>query len=149
MDHSIKAAELFIEGYNCAQSVAMAFCDVTKMDETEVSKMSSVFGGGIGGLREACGAFNGMVLVLGTLYGYTDPKSADEKSRAYSMVQEAAERFKAEAGSIICREILKTPPESIKLSAEEEKYYKIRPCARMVMLASRILDSYIEEHPVK
>jgi hypothetical protein len=73
MDHSIKAAELFLNGYNCAQAVAMSFCDVTGLDEAFTAKMISSFGGGMGRLREVCGAVSGMFMVLGYLYGYNEP----------------------------------------------------------------------------
>ena len=48
MDHGMKAAELFLSGYNCAQSVAVAFCDVTGLDEKMTTRMMSGFGGGMG-----------------------------------------------------------------------------------------------------
>jgi C_GCAxxG_C_C family probable redox protein len=149
MEHSIKAAEYFIQGYNCAQAVYMAFADVTGETELDAAKASSSFGGGIGGLREVCGAFGGLTMVVGKLYGYTDPKDDAAKKKVYGIIQSMAEKFKAEAQSVICREILKVPAEGIILRPEEEKYYNIRPCARMVMLASRILDEYIAQNPVK
>ena len=37
MDHGMKAAELFLGGYNCAQSVAVAFCDVTGLEEKQTA----------------------------------------------------------------------------------------------------------------
>ena len=73
MTHSEKAAELFLQGYNCAQSVAVAFCDVTGLDEGFTAKTVSAFGGGMGRLREVCGAVSGMFFVLGHLYGYDTP----------------------------------------------------------------------------
>lgn len=149
MTHSVKAAEYFISGYNCAQAVYMAFSDLTGEDEKAAAQVASSFGGGIGGLREVCGAFCGLTMVVGKLYGYTDPTDAEEKKRVYGIVQGMADKFKAELGSTICREILKAPTEGIKLSEEEEKYFKIRPCARVVMLASRLLDEYIDANPVK
>ena len=61
MEHGMKAAELFLNGYNCAQAVAVAFCDVTGLDEKIVAKAVSPFGGGMGRLREVCGAVSGNV----------------------------------------------------------------------------------------
>ena len=74
MTHAEKAAELFIEGYNCAQAVFGAFCDVTGFDEKTAMKISSSFGGGMGRLREVCGACTGAFMVAGILFGYDDPK---------------------------------------------------------------------------
>ena len=65
MDHGMKAAELFLGGYNCAQSVAVAFCDVTGLEEKFAARMVSSFGGGMGRIREVCGAVSGMFFVLG------------------------------------------------------------------------------------
>lgn len=148
MDHSIYAAELFLEGYNCAQAIAVAFCDVTGLDKDFSAKMASSFGGGIGRLREVCGAVSGMVMVAGLLYGYGNPNDDGSKKAHYFLVQELAGKFQDEVGSIVCREILKNPPTDPNPSPRTAEYYAKRPCARMVMIAARLLDEYIAEHPV-
>ena len=79
MDHSEKAAELFLSGYNCAQSVAVAFCDVTGQNQSLTARLASPFGGGMGRMREVCGAVSGMFMVLGVLYGYDDPCEKEGK----------------------------------------------------------------------
>lgn len=150
MDHSMKAAELFLSGCNCAQAVAVAFCNVTGLDENTVKKLSSSFGGGFGRLREVCGAVSGMMMVLGLLYGYSDPGEKDiYKKEHYALVQELAGRFKDECGSIICREILKNPPSDPNPTPRTAEFYKDRPCAHMVITAARILDEYIASHPLE
>ena len=150
MDHSIRAAELFLKGSNCAQAIAVAFSDVTGLDEKFSARMASSFGGGMGRLREVCGAVSGMLLVAGLLYGYDDPGEKDcSKKEHYQLVQELAGQFREEVGSIICREILKNPPSDPNPSPRTAEYYATRPCARMVMVAAQVLDRYIEEHPVK
>ena len=150
MDHSMKAAELFLNGSNCAQAIAVAFCDVTGMEESLAAKISSPFGGGMGRMREVCGAVSGMLMVAGLLYGYDDPGEKDCNKKAhYKLVQELAGRFREEIGSIVCREILKNPPSDPTPSPRTEEYYRDRPCARMVITAARILDEYIAEHPVE
>lgn len=148
MDHSIYAAELFMKGYTCAQAVAVAFCDVTGLDENFSAKLLSSFGGGIGRLREVCGAVSGMMAVAGLLYGYDDPQDNDAKMEHYALVQQLAAKFRDQAGSIVCREILKNPPSDPKPTPRTEEFYKLRPCARMVFLAAQILDEYIAEHPL-
>ena len=149
MDHGMKAAELFVSGSNCAQAVAVSFCDITGLDEKTSARMVSAFGGGMGRLREVCGAVSGMFLVLGILYGYSDPEDVQGKREHYAAVQQLAEKFRAEAGSIICREILKNQAANPTPSLRTEEYYAKRPCARMVMLAASILDSYIREREGK
>ena len=149
MDHSLYAAELFLSNCNCAQAVLTAFCDVTGLEPDFAKKLSSGFGGGVGRLREVCGAVSGMVMAADLLYGYTDPGQDDiEKKNHYTLVQELCEAFRKEAGSIICREILDNPPSDPNPSPRTAEYYAQRPCARMVMIAAKVLDDYISEHPV-
>lgn len=149
MDRIERAANLFTQGYNCSQSVAIAFSDLTGLDVESSAKLASSFGAGMGCLREVCGAVSGMFLVLGILYGYSDPEDVLGKREHYAAVQQLAEKFRAEAGSIICREILKNQAANPTPSLRTEEYYAKRPCARMVMLAASILDSYIREREGK
>ena len=150
MDHTFLAADLFLKDCNCAQAVLVAFEDVTGMDRTLAATLSSSFGGGMGRMREVCGAVSGMLMVAGILYGYEDPGEEDcHKKAHYELVQELAGKFRAEVGSIICREILDNPPSDPTPSPRTAEYYATRPCARMVMTAAKILDEYIAEHPVK
>ena len=147
MDHSTYAAELFLKGYNCAQAVAVAFCDVTGLTPDQSAKLMSSFGGGMGRMREVCGAVSGMLMVAGHLYGYSDPGDGTAKKNHYALVQELAGKFREQAGSIVCREILKNPPSDPAPTPRTAEFYKERPCARMVFLAAQILDEYIASHP--
>ena len=148
MDRQYKAATYFVEGYNCAQAVIMAFSDLIGMDEKACARISSSFGGGMGRLREVCGAVSGMLMVAGVLYGY-DTKDDDEiKKTHYTRVQELAGKFKEEVGSIICREILKNPPSDPTPSPRTEQYYKDRPCVHMVTTAVRVMEEYIAANPL-
>ena len=146
MTRAEHAAQLFFEGYNCAQAVALAFCDVTGLDETLTAKMASSFGGGMGRMREVCGAVSGMLLVAGILYGYVEDTGTAKKDH-YALVQELSGKFREKTGSIVCREILKNPPSDPVPSARTEEYYASRPCVRMVHLAAGILEEYIAENP--
>ena len=149
MDHGMKAAELFLGGYNCAQSVAVAFCDVTGLDEKFTARMVSSFGGGMGRIREVCGAVSGMFFVLGLLYGYDTPGDDVSKKRLYTDVQALAARFREQCGSIVCREILNNPPTDPNPSPRTAEYYKVRPCARMVLVAGQLMDEFIAAHPLE
>ena len=148
MDHGMKAAELFLGGYNCAQAVLVAFSDLTGLDDGFSTKFASSFGGGMGRMREVCGAVSGMLMVAGLLYGYDTPGDDDIKKAHYARVQYLAGRFREEVGSIVCREILKNPPSDPNPSPRTAEYYAQRPCARMVLLAAQILDDYIKENPL-
>ncbi len=148
MERQFRSAELFLEGYNCTQAVCMAFSDLTGLSPQQAAKMGSAFGGGMGRMREVCGAVSGMYLVLSLLYGYDTPDDTLKKA-LYTDVQHLAERFRAEAGSIICREILKNPPSDPNPSPRTAEYYAKRPCAKMIMLATRLMEDYIAEHPLE
>ena len=141
MDHSIQAAQLFLDGYNCAQAV-------TGIPPQQSARIASSFGGGMGRLREVCGAVSGMFMVLGTLYGYGTPDDGMVKKDHYHRVQELAEKFRAQAGSIVCREILKNPPSDPNPTPRTQEFYQARPCTRMVIIAAQLLDEYIANHPL-
>lgn len=145
MNHGEYAAALFCGGYNCAQAVTVAFCDKTGLTADQAAKLSSGFGGGMGRLREVCGAVSGMLLVLDLLYGYSEPGNDQVKMAHYSVVQQLAGQFRDKAGSIVCREILKNPPSDPAPTPRTAEFYRTRPCARLVTLAANILDSYIAE----
>lgn len=145
--HSEQAVSLFKEGYNCSQSVLGAFCDETGLSFELSMKLASSFGGGMGRLREVCGAVSGMFLVIGAKYGYTSPQDMTGKAEHYKLVQSLAQEFESENGSIICRELLGLSiPKADEPTPEArtEGYYRKRPCAQMVECAAEILDRYIE-----
>ena len=149
--HAEKARNYFLQGYNCSQAVFLAFADLTGIDEKTALLLSSSFGGGMGRMREVCGAVSGMFMAAGLLYGYTDPKAKDEKAEHYKRIQELAAAFKERNGSIICRDLLGGLTEENKTHIPDERtaeYYKKRPCARMVEDAAEILDGYIRDNPV-
>lgn len=147
MDHSLHAGELFMQGYSCSQAVAAAFSDVTGISPELSARMVSAFGGGLSRLREVCGAVSGMAFVLGILYGYDRPEDEQGKKELYRLTQQLAGEFREANGSIICREILKNPPSDPNPTSRTAEFYKIRPCARLVVSAAEILDRYIAEHP--
>lgn len=148
-DHAIIARDNFIKGYNCAQAVACAFCEELQMEERLVARMVSSFGGGMGKLREVCGAVSGALFVLGALKGYDEPNADAEKSAHYALVQEFARRFKAEHETIICRELLRNielkKENTSEPEARTEEYYRVRPCARFVETAARIAAEMLAE----
>lgn len=150
-----RAKELFFEGYNCAQAVVGAFLEDggigLETDKSRILSMVSSFGGGMGRLREVCGAVSGMFFVAGALYGYCDPKDLEAKKEHYQRIQELAARFKESNGSIICRELLglEGKDTSPNPSPRTEEYYQKRPCPDKIGDAARIMEEYIKEHPLE
>ena len=148
-----RALALFKEGYNCSQAVALAFADLIGMDEKLLARVTSSFGGGMGRMREVCGAVSGMFFVAGALYGYEEPGALGQQEKAahYARIQELAGEYRAVNGSIICRELLGINTLGADQPTPElrtAEYYKKRPCGQLVMLAATIMESYIKEHPL-
>ena len=146
MTREERAKENFLKGYNCAQAVLLAFADEIGMDEDVLARLAAPFGGGMGRMREVCGAVSGMLMVEGFLRGYDDPAASVEKKETYARVQRMAARFREECGSILCRELLEDRADSAPTPSERTpEYYKKRPCAELVALAAGILDEDLKK----
>ena len=146
MNHGAKAEELFKEGYNCAQAVLGAYAEELGLPIETAMKLSSSFGGGMGRMREVCGACSGMFMAAGLLYGYSSPETGVQKTALYEHVRELADRFRKENGSIICRELLDGASSGGAPEARTAQYYQKRPCGEYVRIAAQILENYIEEN---
>lgn len=144
MDHSKKAVELFKSGYNCSQAVFGAYADEFGLSLDTAMKISSSFGGGMGRLREVCGALTGSFMVLGMLEGGYEPRDNVSKAEHYKNIQSLAEEFRNQNGSIICRELLGLAKKGADNPVPElrtDVYYKKRPCVELVELAVKNLDN--------
>ncbi len=148
--YAAKAMALFKEGYNCAQSVFLAFAEQYDMDEKTAARLSSSFGGGLGRMREVCGAVSGMAMVAGMLYGYDSPTDYEGKAEHYAGIRKLVNAFAEQNGSYICRELLGLTQKNDSPIPERrtEEYYRKRPCAELVGMAAAIMEKYIAEHPV-
>lgn len=148
-----KARSLFKEGgYNCCQAVVLAYNDVFGLEDELAASLSSGFGGGMGRMREVCGAVSGMVMLAGLIRPASDPSVKNWRTANYALVQEMAGEFKEINGSIVCKELLglvpmgsctPAPKESPEPSDRTPEYYKKRPCEEMVGIAARIVGEQI------
>lgn len=122
-----KARELFTAGCNCSQAVFGAFAEESGIDSETAMRLASGLGGGMGRLREVCGAFSGAVLALGMKYG-------PDRAQVYAKVQELSAAMKSELGSIVCRELLSGTGATTGGAPETRtaEYYRKRPCAEIV-----------------
>ena len=143
--YSEKAVNNFKSGYNCAQSVFLAFAEDFGFDKETALKLSSSFGGGMGRLREVCGAISSMFAIAGLKKGYTSPNDDEAKAKHYELIQYLAEKFKSKYGTIICRELLELPEgaDSPIPSKRTEEYYQTRPCEAYIRLAAEIIETDI------
>lgn len=147
MDHALCARELFLQGYNCAQAVFCAFSDVTGLDEKQSARLASSFGGGLGRLRETCGAVSAAAMVLGAACGYDTPGDYEAKKRHYALVRTFAKRFREKEESICCRELLEKAGLPVQTGSDPEprtqEFYQKRPCPRLIHEAAQILDEML------
>ena len=136
MDRAEKAEALFLSGCNCAQAVFAAFADEFGMDETLAKRVSCGLGGGVGRMREVCGTVTGAAMVLGMRHG-------PDKTAAYPSVQDFCAKFKAECGSIVCRDLLANTGATTGGAPEARtpEYYRKRPCVELVKLAATLLEA--------
>ena len=146
-DRGRLAEQLFYEGYNCAQAVFCAFSDVTGYDVPASARMASSFGGGLGRMRETCGAVSAAALVLGIAKGYDDPADREAKKRHYALVREFADRFRKMHGSIRCRELLTAAGLEAAVGGDPEprsaSFYERRPCPILIRDAAVLLDEIL------
>ncbi len=136
-----QARELFKKGYNCAQSTFCAFSEELEIDFDTALKLSSSFGGGMGRLREVCGAVTAMFLIAGLKKGYTSCDDDELKAKHYKLIQDLADKFRQKHGTIICRELLNLPEgaDSPIPSKRTAQYYQERPCEDFVGYAAKII----------
>lgn len=149
MNEIEKAGKLFLEGFNCSQAVFTAFCDRFGMDEETAKRVSAGLGGGVGRMREVCGAVSGAAMVLGSVASAVSGDDKENKARNYELVRRFTERFKERhGGTVICREMLKLniPMENTAMPENRTaEYYKNRPCLKAVEDAAQILTEIIKE----
>ena len=134
MNRAEKAEALFTSGCNCSQAVFTAFADEFGLDEELAKRLACGLGGGVGRMREVCGAVSAAAMVIGMRLG-------PDKMKAYPVIQDFCAKFKAEAGSIVCRELLEGTgaTQGGAPEARTPAYYARRPCVEFVKLAAALL----------
>ncbi len=133
-DRVNRAEALFTGGCNCAQAVFAAFADEFNLDEELAKKLACGLGGGVGRMREVCGAVSAAAMVIGMRLG-------PDKLAAYPAIQDFCAKFKAETGSIVCRDLLAETGATVGGAPEARtpEYYRKRPCVELVKLAASLL----------
>lgn len=144
---AIAAREAFEQGYNCSQAVVVAYADVLGQEADALASLVAPLGGGMGRLREVCGAVSGMFMVSSAAYRGASNTDRAVRTKLYTGVQLLAERYRKECGSIVCRELLGLEQKSDAPVPEERTpdYYRRRPCTEYVALAARMVGDYLNE----
>ena len=144
-NYAARAQALFHQGYNCAQSVLLAFAEDLELGWETAARLSSSFGGGMGRLREVCGAVSAMFMIAGLRCGYPSPADDEAKAAHYLRIQQLASAFRERHQTILCRELLGLPdgadhPVPAQRTAQ---YYQSRPCAACIGDAASIIAAYL------
>ncbi len=145
--YSELARDLFLEGYNCSQSVAAAYADALGIDRETMLRMSASFGAGIGRMRKTCGAVCGMFIIAGMKTGATVGADQEGKRNNYATVRAMADAFRAKNKSITCMTLLglRKAEKSAQPSERTPEYYKTRPCLKMIEDACSIVEEFFPE----
>ena len=150
-ERSAAAREYFLRGYNCCQSVVMAFSDIAGVPPEILAKAATGFGGGMGRMREVCGTVSAMTMLAGAISPVPDPGDHSARTANYALVQKFANSFRSKTGSIVCRELLgaSSPAEAHSTSPAPAlrtgEYYKKRPCVELVALAAAIVAEHLKD----
>ncbi len=141
-----QAVRNFAAGCNCAQAVLMTYADVLGLTQEQAAMVSVGFGGGMGRLRDHCGAYSAAVMLCGAIEG-KDGALKEHRPLTYARVQEVNRRFIERNGTVCCAELLgrEKGPESPVPEARTPAYYKARPCARIIRSACKIIDEMLAE----
>lgn len=140
------AYDNFKKGYNCCQSVVLAFEDILGLDREKLLAVSVGFGGGFGRTRNVCGAVSAYAIVLG-LYGSHDPDPHKDKTNIYRQIQELVKLFQERNGSENCTQLLKNVKNltvGYEPQVRDDEYYKVRPCVKFVTDSVDILTDYLK-----
>jgi len=132
-----KAGDMFISGYNCAQSTAAPFADLVGMDENTMLKASSGFGGGVVKLKDVCGVVSGIALVYG-LSQDKDLSDADTKTKFYEDGQKLVSKFTEKNNTNICAELL----DNFEKNPPADEPYASKPCLKLVEDGASVLCDY-------
>ncbi|MEG0763674.1 MAG: C-GCAxxG-C-C family protein [Oscillospiraceae bacterium] len=143
--HQDKAEALFLQGYNCCQSVLGAFAEDLGLPFETALKLASGFGGGVGRQRGLCGAVSGICMAYGLAKGYSSFDAGEEKQATYLGIQQLCAEFKSQNGSVICAQLLDEEENGVFSPPEKrtQQYYATRPCKDLVRSAALILDNVL------
>lgn len=142
----LKAQNYFDDGYACSQSILLSFAQHFELDLKTAKLISSTFGGGMGRLRETCGAVTGGFMVLGLAFGNENPKDLDTKLDGYRKVRDLNKRVVSIHGTSNCKSILKQ--HATQAQVKDRKHHKII-CRQVVAdAAANTYDILKENHKI-
>lgn len=146
MSKSEQALSLFKSGYNCAQSILVAFANEAGVDDEMAFSMASGLGGGVGRTQNICGAINAGAIVLGLKYGKHEPSDLRSKDWVAVQVGNFIKECRQELGDTQCSEILKFDINDRKQKEEAEELGRFsKVCNNIVATVARILTQHLNQ----
>lgn len=138
MDQIKQAEQYFADGFLCSQAVFAAFAAGKDLTEEQALNIAACFGSGMC-KGEVCGAVSGALMVLGLKYGQT-------RARSNELTNRYLDRFRAEHGSYLCRELLgyDFSKEGEAQRARASGVFSTL-CPKLVGSAARILTEILDE----
>ena len=141
-----QASSDFEAGFSCSQSIVAAFGPEMGLERTLALRVAAAMGGGLARSGETCGAVSGALMVIGLKYGRIEADDEESKEKTYQLGAEFLERFRSQAGSTVCKELLGydvSDPEQRRLG--KEKGISASVCPRLVQDAAEILEEILQE----
>lgn len=139
------ALDLFHSGYNCAQSVLLAFGDMYGYDRKILEALSQGFGGGMGRMQRTCGAVTGAFMAIGLFADMKIQDDSERQERTRELIRDFHSRFLSEHRYSECIELIgydvNTPEGQEKFSQPERKERICDPCvASAVNILNELFD---------
>jgi C_GCAxxG_C_C family probable redox protein len=109
-------------------------------------RISSAFGGGMGGQGELCGAVSAAFMVMGLKYGSAEPHDDEERDRIGRKAAMFIGKFRSLNGSILCRDLLGADvatPGGLETAITKGLFDNI--CPGIIRSAVEIIDEIISD----
>jgi len=147
MNRSEQALSLFTNGYNCAQSVLIAFASEAEIDAKMAFRIASGLGGGVGQSKNICGAINAGAIVLGMKFGryeYTDKNAKDNVAK---LIGKFVSECRKELGSSNCFDLLNIDSDNAVIEKETTNSDRLsNVCNNAVSKTAEILEKFLAEN---
>jgi C_GCAxxG_C_C family probable redox protein len=142
IDPAALAGTLFEQGFTCSQAVLAAFAERHGLDRDLALKLACAYGGGIARGGGTCGAVSGALMAIGLAHGRTRIEDEAAREKTYAATRTFLERFRAEHGSDLCRELLGVDISTREGSEAAAKAGLFRTrCPLLVRSAARLVSS--------
>lgn len=126
-EKSNTAVENFKNGYNCAQSVFLAFCAEYGLDAAASARLVNALGGGMCKTGNMCGALSAGLLAMSAKQGKSRPEEVDRQLKTYTLGREAVDAFRREFGATDCPTLLGydiSVPEELEKAVAADAFQK-------------------------